>query len=208
MLKKVLIGVAVLVLGVVVVISMQPAEFKLERSAVVSAAPEHAFAQVNDFHQWAKWSPWDNVEGDNLKRTFGGPETGGVGATYAWVGDKTGEGNMKITESKPAEHIKIDLNFTKPMTASNITEFHFAKEGEGTKITWTMSGKHDFMGKAFGLVMNMDKMVGGDFEKGLAGIKTQAEAAHGQALAEAKAAAEKKAADEAAAANAVAAPTP
>lgn len=209
MMKKVLIGVAVLLLGLCAVVAAQPSEFALERSGTVNAPPEVVFAQVNDFHQWARWSPWEKMEAEGkLKKTFGGPETGGVGQTYEWDGEKTGKGSMKIVESKPGELVKLDLHFMEPMEANNPTSFIFTREGEGTKVTWRMEGKNNFAGKAFSLVMDMDKMVGKDFEAGLAGIKAEAEAAHSKALADAKAAAEKKAADEAAAANAVAAPTP
>ena len=199
MLKKVLLAVVVLVVGLGALVASRPSEFTVERSLVISAPSEVAFAQVNDFKAWAKWSPWAKLD-PQMAITYEGPEAGGVGATYAWKGNKdVGSGKMAITESKPGELVKINLDFLEPFPASNVTQFLFAKEGEGTKVTWRMEGKNGFLGKAMCLVMDMDKMVGGDFEKGLADMKTASEAVHAQALAQAKVEAEKAAAEKAAA---------
>lgn len=213
MLKKALLAVGVLVAGLCAFIATRPSEFSIERSLVVAAPTEVVFAQVNDFKGWAKWSPWAKLD-PQMAITYAGPETG-VGATYAWQGNKdVGSGKMEITESKPGELVKINLDFIEPFPASNVTQFVFAQEGEGTKVTWRMDGKNTFMGKAFSVVMDMDKMIGADFEKGLAAMKTESETLHAQALARAKAeaeklAAEQKAAEEAAAAQpTVAAPVP
>lgn len=206
MLKKVLLAVVVLVVGLGALISSRPSEFAVERSLVVSAPPEVAFAQVNDFKAWAKWSPWAKLD-PQMAITYGGPETG-VGATYEWKGNKdVGSGRMEITETKPGELVRIALDFKEPFPATNVTKFLFAKEGEGTKVTWRMEGKNTFMGKAFSLVMDMDKMIGADFEKGLAAMKTETEGVHAQALAQAKADAEKAAAEKAAAEQEAAAQT-
>jgi len=198
MLKKALLVVGVLIVGAVALVASRPSEFTIERSLVMSAPPEVAFAQVNDFKAWAKWSPWSKLD-PQMAITYGGPETG-VGATYAWKGNKdVGSGKMAILETKPGELVKINLEFVEPFAATNVTQFLFAKDGEGTKVTWRMEGKNTFMGKAFSLVMDMDKMIGADFEKGLADMKSASEAAHAQALAQAKAEAEKAAAEKAAA---------
>jgi hypothetical protein len=110
-----------------------------------------------------------------MKTTYSGPESG-QGASYAWVGnDDVGEGKMTIAESHPGQHVKIDLEFIKPFAAKNVTEFMFKPAGDTTEVTWSMSGKNGFMGKAMCLVMSMDKMVGGDFEKGLAQMKNVVE---------------------------------
>jgi Polyketide cyclase / dehydrase and lipid transport len=212
MLKRILLAIGVLIVGLCALIASRPPQFAVERSAVFAAAsPEAVFAQVNDFHKWEAWSPWEKLDPD-MKRTFGGPETGGVGATYAWVGnDKVGEGVMEILESKPGELVKFKLSFIKPFEDTSISTLTFAKEGEGTKVSWKMEGENTFVSKAFGLFMDMDKMIGDDFEKGLGQMKTAAEAHQAKLKADAEAAAkaeaEKKAADEAAAANAVAVPT-
>lgn len=174
MLKKVLIGVAAALALLLVVIALQPATFHFERSITMAAPPEAAFAQVNDFHAWRAWSPWEKID-PGLQRSFEGP-TAGVGAKYAWVGNKqVGEGRMTIEKSEPAL-IQIKLEFLKPFAATNVATFTFAKTAEGTKTTWAMDGHNNFISKAFHLVMDMDKMLGPDFERGLAAMKTAAEA--------------------------------
>ncbi len=174
MFKKILLALLVVLVVLVAVIAMQPADFTISRSTTVNAPPAAVFTQVNDFRKWEAWSPWLKMDPDT-KVTFDGPSEG-KGAKYAWVSEKTGEGNMTIVESQPAERVMIDLIFVKPFKADNDVDFTFKPEGTGTAVTWTMTGKNNFLGKAFGLFMDMDKMVGGDFEKGLAGIKSAAEA--------------------------------
>jgi hypothetical protein len=176
MLTRIFIGLATLLIVFIAFISMQPADFKIERSEVVAAAPEIVHGQVNDFTKWAVWSPWVKMEPE-AKLTYSDNPVG-VGATYAWEGDKTGAGVMTLTESTP-EAIAIDLNFTKPFKAENKVVFTFFPIHGGTRITWTMTGQNNFVGKALALFMDMDKMVGGDFEKGLKDIKRQSEIASG-----------------------------
>ena len=180
MIKKAILGIFVLLVLVIVVfcsvVAMQPADFKITRETIVTAAPDKVFEQVNDFHKWEAWSPWAKID-PAMKTTYGGAPTG-VGSTYSWVGnDEVGEGKMAITASRPTEHIAIDLEFIRPFAAKNVTEFTFRPEGDKTHVVWTLAGKNNFMAKAFNLVMNMDKLVGGDFEKGLAQLKTVAETA-------------------------------
>lgn len=173
--KKILMGLLVLVVVFLAVIAMQPAEFEVKRMASINAPVDVAYAQVNDFKAWAAWSPWDKLD-PAMKRTYG-EVSAGSGATYHWVGnDQVGEGKMTITDAQAPSHIGIDLEFIKPFAAKNRTEFDFATSGNTTAVTWSMKGKNDFMGKAFGLFMNMDKMIGGDFERGLADIKRVSEA--------------------------------
>ena len=182
MVKKILLGsVAVLVLLVVVlaiVVALQPSAFAITRAATINAPASVVFAQVDDFHNWEAWSPWAKRD-PHMKSTYSGPERG-EGASYGWAGnDEVGEGRMTITESDPSERILIDLEFLKPFPARDLTEFTFAPvEGrpDRSKVTWTMSGENNFMGKAFCLFMDMDAMVGGDFEKGLASMGAAAEA--------------------------------
>jgi uncharacterized protein YndB with AHSA1/START domain len=174
MVKKILLGLLAVVVLFLIVVALQPGEFKVTRSATMNAPAELVFNQVNDFHKWQKWSPWEKLDPE-MKKTIDGPDAG-VGAKYAWSGNKeVGEGRMEITESKPSELILIKLDFIKPMQSTNMTEFTFKPEGDQTKVTWTMSGKNDFLGKAFCLFMNMDKMIGGDFEKGLEAMKKEVE---------------------------------
>lgn len=171
MVKKILIGILSLIVLLVIVIAIQPARFRITRSATISAPADQVFAQINDLHQWNGWSPWAKLD-PNMKTTFEGPSSG-EGASYVWSGnDDVGEGKMTITESRPSELVRIDLEFIRPFAAKNDTEFVLAPEGDQTKVTWSMSGTNGFMAKAFSLLMNMDKMVGADFEKGLAAMKT------------------------------------
>lgn len=176
MFKKVLLVLAALIALFLVVVSMQPAEFTITRSTTINAPDSVIFGLVNDFHRWDAWSPWAKLDPD-MKVTYGGPAAG-AGATYAWTGNsKVGEGRMTILESTPSSKVRINLEFLKPFAATNLTEFTMAPGTGGTAVTWAMSGRNNFMSKAFGLVMNMDKTVGADFEKGLAQMKSAAEAA-------------------------------
>ena len=175
MLKKILIAVGAVFALLLVAIALQPPTFHVERSITMAAPPEAAFAQVNDFHAWSAWSPWEKLD-PSLKRSYDGPPAG-VGAKYAWVGNKeVGEGRMTIEHSDPGK-VAIKLEFLKPFAATNTATFTFTKTPDGNKTTWAMDGNNNFIAKAFHLVMDMDKMIGPDFERGLAGIKTAAEAA-------------------------------
>lgn len=166
----ILLGVGVgLVVLLVIVVRMQPAQFQVERSATIAAPPATVFGLVNNFHEWEKWSPWAALDPD-MTTTFEGPEAG-VGAVYSWSGnDQVGEGRMEITGSEPSERIVIDLAFLKPFAATNVTTFLFAPVGDGTEVTWRMEGTNNFIAKAFNLMMDMDAMIGADFEKGLAAM--------------------------------------
>ena len=174
-LKKMLLVFAVIAIALIVIVMLQPDDFRVERSALMAAPPSAPFALVNDFHNWEKWSPWAKLD-PTMKVKFEGPASG-VGAIYTWVGnDEVGEGRMEILESKPNEMIRIKLEFIKPFASTNDTVFAFKPDGSNTAATWTMSGKNNFMSKAFHLAMNIDKLVGGDFEKGLASMKSLVEA--------------------------------
>lgn len=176
-LTRILIALFVIVVGLVIVIAMQPTEFRVERSATIPAPPEEVFAQVNDFHAWKEWSPWAKLDPQS-KETYEGPAAG-TGAIFKWSGNnEVGEGMMTITDSRPNEMILIKLEFTRPFAAANTTEFTFKPEGDQTRVTWSMFGQNSFMGKAIHLVMDMDKMVGANFEQGLAQMKSAVEAAH------------------------------
>jgi hypothetical protein len=174
MLKKILFAVAAALAVLVLVIALQPATFHVERSALIAAPPEVVRARVDDFHSWSAWSPWEKLD-PNMKRSYEGPPSG-VGAKYAWVGNnEVGEGRMTIEKSGPSQ-VAIKLEFLKPFEATNIATFTFTPAAAGTKTTWAMDGKNNFMSKAFHLVMDMDKMIGADFERGLAAMKSAAEA--------------------------------
>jgi uncharacterized protein YndB with AHSA1/START domain len=168
MLKKILLGLLVLVLVFVAFAYTRPAAFEVTRSKTMMAPPDVVYAELVDFHRWPRWSPWEQRD-PAMKREYSGPKAG-KGAVYSWAGNSdVGEGRMTITDTRPAEQIVIQLDFTEPMAASNITEFKLAPSGQGgSNVTWTMSGNHNFVGKAMTIFMSMDKMVGNDFEAGLA----------------------------------------
>ncbi len=172
----ILLALAFIALLFIVVIAGQPCEFKFSRSTKISAPPATIFPHVNDLHKWEAWSPWAKLD-PNAKNSFSGPDAGG-GAAMAWEGNcKVGVGKMTITESQPSSIVRFRLDFEKPMKATNLAEFTFLPDGGGTVVTWSMAGKNSFGGKIFGLLMNCDKMVGGQFEKGLANLKALTEAA-------------------------------
>lgn len=169
--------VAVVIVVLVVVVAMQPATFRVTRSAVIAAPPARVFDEVNELRRWEAWSPWQKLD-PTMKQGYEGPAAG-VGSAMGWSGNgKAGEGRMSITESRPAELVGLALEFIRPFRANHVAEFTFEPLGGGaeTRVNWSMSGDKNFMSKAFGLIMNMDKLIGADFEKGLAQLKTIAEA--------------------------------
>jgi hypothetical protein len=162
--------VVIVVIALVGVVAMQPTDFKIERKATMAAPAGAVFGQVNDFHNWDAWSPWAKLD-PNAKTTFEGPAAG-TGAIFRWAGnDEIGEGSMTITESQANERIKLKLEFIKPHAGESDTVFTFKPDGDQTVVTWTMTGQNNFVGKAFCMLMDMDKVVGGKFDEGLANLK-------------------------------------
>ena len=155
---------------IVLLASRQPDGFQIVRSATVQAPPDRVFPLINDFHNWLKWSPWEKLD-PAMKKDFGGPASG-VGSSYAWSGNsKAGEGRMEITESEAPSRVKLDLNFIRPFKSNNTTQFDLSPSGNGTNVNWTMNGSANFMTKIWMIFVNMDKMVGKDFEEGLMNLK-------------------------------------
>ena len=176
MLMKTLIALAGIAIVLVVVVASRPAQFHVARTARIAAKPPAVFAQVNDFHQWDAWNPWAKLD-PTMKQSYAGAPAG-VGAVYTWAGNsQVGEGRMTVTESRPSELIRINMEFLKPFASTSTAEFTFRPEGDHTVVTWSMDGRNNFMAKAIHLVMNMDRMIGGQFEKGLAQMKAVTEAA-------------------------------
>ena len=172
----ILLALAIIAILFIFLVVGQADEFTVSRSAKISAPPEKIFPHVNDLHNWEAWSPWAKLD-PNAKNSFEGAAFG-VGAAMAWEGNcKVGVGRMTIIESQPSESIRFRLDFEKPMKATNIAEFTFKNEGGQTAVTWSMTGQKNFVGKIFHLIMSCDKMIGGQFEKGLAAIKTIVETA-------------------------------
>jgi hypothetical protein len=168
--------VAVLIVGLVVFIGTRPGQFRIERSAQVSAPAAIVFPLIDDFHQWIQWSPFEKLD-PNMVKTFSGPAAG-PGATYSWNGNKhAGAGRTTILDSKPGEFVSIKLEMFKPFAGTNQVTFKLAPNETGTRVSWIMEGKQNFIVKAFSLFMSMDTMVGKEFEKGLATLNTVAQAA-------------------------------
>jgi hypothetical protein len=157
-------------------VSLRPDTFKIARSAIVDAPPERIYPLINDLHDWEQWSPWAKLDPEQVVTFEGSPL--GAGAVMNWSGNKkVGAGKMKIKESSQNERVRLKIQFLKPMRAINDVQFDLKPIGETrTEVIWTMSGKNEFIAKAMHAFMNMDKIVGADFERGLANLKSIAEA--------------------------------
>ncbi|HEX2511926.1 MAG TPA: SRPBCC family protein [Xanthobacteraceae bacterium] len=178
MLTTILIWVAVALgvgIAVVLVIAFtKPDSFRVERRIAIKAPPEKIFPLINDFHAWPAWSPWEKKD-PAMKRTHSGAQSG-KGAVYAWEGNKSvGKGSMEIMESSPPSRLLIALSFMMPFEAKNAAEFTLAPSGDTTTVNWAMYGPNLFIGKVMSTFMNMDRMIGKDFEEGLANMKVAAE---------------------------------
>jgi uncharacterized protein YndB with AHSA1/START domain len=174
MFKKILIGLAVVIGALLIAAAMQPDSFRVQREATIQAPPDKVFALVDDFRQWPAWSPWEKLD-PAMKRTLGAT-TSGKGATYAWEGNKdVGTGRMEITDSAPPARVQIKLDFIEPFESSSTTEFSLAATGGGTRVVWAMQGPMPFISKLMSVFVSMDKMIGKDFEAGLANLKAAAE---------------------------------
>jgi hypothetical protein len=174
MLKKVLLGVAAVVVLFLVFVATRPSTFHVERSMMMAAPPAIAFAEVNDLKRWNAWSPWDKKDAA-MQKGFEGPESG-VGAVSSWSGNgEVGKGKMTITESVAAERVAMKLEFMEPMESTATNAFTFKAMDNGTHVTWFMDGTNNFVGKLACTFMDMDAMVGADFEAGLTSLKTIAE---------------------------------
>ena len=174
MILEIALALAVILAVLAVVIALRPADFRYTRSATIAAPPSAVFAHVNDLRQWEAWSPWAKID-PAMKMTYDGPASG-VGASYTWSGNnEVGAGRSTITASRPDEMLHFKLEFVRPFAAVNDAEFTFKAEGAQTVVTWSMWGKSNFMGKAAGLFMDLEKMVGGMFEQGLASLKAVVE---------------------------------
>ncbi len=172
MIKYILLGIVAVIVLFLAIASFRPGEFRIERSAVIPAPAAVVYDQINDLQKFQTWSPWAKMEPE-AKLTFGSV-TAGPGANFSWEGKKTGAGTMTVTDTKPNEHIGVRLDFTRPFKGTNLTDFNFTPEGDQTRVTWTMTGKYNLIMKAMGMFMDCDKMVGDQFDQGLADLKTLA----------------------------------
>lgn len=174
MLLPILAVLGALIVVVLALAARQPADFRIVRSTEINATPAAVFARVNDLRRFQDWSPWAKLD-PNMKLTFSGPASG-VACASAWEGNKkVGAGSMTITESLAPELIRMRLEFLRPFKATNLTDFAFHAVHGGTSVEWSMTGRNHFGAKIFCLFMNMDRLVGRDFEKGLAQLKSLSE---------------------------------
>jgi uncharacterized protein YndB with AHSA1/START domain len=174
MFKTVLIVLAVLIAAILVYAATMPDDFRVQRATIIKASPEKIFALINDLHRWDSWSPWEKMD-PAMQRTFSGA-TAGKGAVYAWQGNsKVGEGRMEIADTSPPSRVMIKLDFIKPIEGHNTAEFTLDPKGDATNVTWSMYGPSAYIAKVIGVFASMDKMIGKDFETGLANMKAVAE---------------------------------
>ena len=172
--SKLGLGLLVVAAIAVIVVGTRPSEYRVARKIRIAATAETIFPLIDDFHQWSHWSPYDRLD-PNLVKTYSGAPRG-AGAVYAWAGNaKAGAGSMTITESHPNDRVVIALAFSKPFASASTAELTLVPEAGGTTVTWAMSGHNGFAFKAFGLFVNVDRMIGDDFERGLDTLRRVAE---------------------------------
>ena len=174
MLKTIALVIVVAIAGVLIFAATKPDTFAVQRSTSIKAPPDRIFTLINDFKRWDAWSPWEKKD-PAMKRSYG-PTTSGKGAHYAWEGNNdVGQGSMDITESVPPSKVALKLDFVKPFEGHNVVEFTLVPRGGSTDVTWSMSGPAPFMSKVMQVFVNMDRMIGKDFEAGLTSLKAAAE---------------------------------
>jgi hypothetical protein len=174
MLKGIGFVVGLAIAAILIVALTKPSTFRVERSVTINASPEKVASLINNFHQWDAWSPWAKLD-PTMKTTYSGPASG-TGAVYEWEGNsKVGKGRMEILSTDPAK-TSIKLDFLKPFESHNTSDFVLEPQGTGTRVNWIMYGPMEyFPGKIMSVFTSMDKMIGPDFEKGLASMKAAAE---------------------------------
>ena len=168
---------ALLVVAVIVLLAYaasRPDTFRVQRSIRVQAPPGKVYPLLVDFRRWSEWSPWEGRD-PALKRSMSGAPAG-KGAIYEWSGNsRVGQGRMEIIEAAPSSSVRVRLDFLKPFEAHNVAEFILAPSGANTDVTWAMYGPSPFISKLMGVFVSMDRMVGRDFEAGLANLKAASE---------------------------------
>jgi hypothetical protein len=175
MIKKIAIAIVVLIVAVLAYAATKPDTFTIQRTATIDAPPERIFPFINDLHSFGSWSPYEKRD-PAMKRTYSGPPFG-KGAIYAWDGNSdVGQGSMEIVDSTPSSEVRMKLDFIRPFEGHNTVVFTLVPQGQSTNVTWAMHGENPYMSKVLGTFINFDKMVGGDFQTGLANLKTLAEA--------------------------------
>ena len=173
MLKKILVGIVLLVAVFIVIMMMQPSNYHVERTARINAPAEIVWTQISDFEHWKAWNPWQKLDPEQ-RITISG-DAGTVGHSSHWAGENTGKGTMTISEATEPSRLVINLDFDEPMESQAQTTLDVDPQGDAVDVTWSIDGANDFMGKFFGLVMGMEDMIGSAYESGLADLKLIAE---------------------------------
>lgn len=174
MLKSIGTIVVLAIVAILLLALTKPSTFRVERSTTIAAPPEKIVSFLNDFHHWDAWSPWAHLD-PNMKTAYSGPPAG-VGSVYEWEGNsKVGKGRMEILSVEPAK-TSVKLDFLKPFEGHNIADFVLEPQGPSTRVHWIMNGPVPFFpGKVMSVFTTMDKVIGPDFDKGLANLKSAAE---------------------------------
>jgi uncharacterized protein YndB with AHSA1/START domain len=174
MIITIAITAGILVAALLAAAAAKPGTFRIQRTKTIQASPERVFVLIDNFRQWDSWSPWEKLD-PAMKRTFSGAERG-QGAVYEWCSKgKAGQGRMEIMDTVAPSRVAIKLDFLKPFEGHNMAEFRLDRDGDSTHVTWTMYGPHRYMCKLMSMFFNMDKIIGREFETGLANIKSIAE---------------------------------
>jgi len=176
MIKKVASILTVIIVLIFLFALTKPDAYTVVRSTSIKASPETVYGLIDDFHKWSAWSPWEKMD-PTMKKTYEGAATG-KGAVYTWDGNsQVGKGRMEIANVSPPSKVDINLDFMAPMEGHNAVEFALVPQGDVTNVTWTMNGRNNYLSKLVQVFVSMDSMIGGDFESGLADLKTAAEKA-------------------------------
>lgn len=170
MLIKILLGLAVIVAGIIIASRFQPDTYTVERTGTIAAPPGVVFAQLTNFRNFVKFDPCMELDTATVF-TYEGPESG-VGAKYHWASKAAGKGSMVITEATPNKEVKFDMHTIEPWESHGTSGFKIVPDGDGTKLTWSMRGEHNFISKIMCLFTSMDKMIGGQYEKGFERMNT------------------------------------
>ena len=174
MFKKILIALAVIVAGVLGLATTKPDSFSVQRSISIKAAPDKIYPLVSDFHRWADWSPWEALDPAMQRSHSGAPS--GPGAVYSWDGNQAvGAGRMEVMAAQPPAKVTIKLDYIRPFEGHNSTHFSVVPQGDASLVTWVMTGPTPFVSKLMQVFVSMDKLIGKDFEAGLAKLKQVAE---------------------------------
>ena len=174
MLKKVVLGIVVLLVALLAFAATRPDSMRIQRTATINAPPEKIYPLISDFHNWTSWSPYEHID-PAMKKTYSGPPSG-KGAVYEWAGNSdVGQGRMEITDTAEPTRVTIKLDFIAPFEGHNVTVFSLTPRAGATDVAWTMEGPSAYVMKVMSVFTDMDAMIGKDFETGLATLKSVAE---------------------------------